>query len=67
VEILDFIHLTIIIVIFCDTVHLGYSYSFVRQSDWISSLVITTVAVIAVVLLTDEFILHFYALYEICG
>jgi len=39
--------------------------SCVRQSDWIISLVITTVAVIDIVLLTDEFILHFYALYEV--
>jgi len=37
----------------------------VRQSDWISSLEITTVAVIAIVLLTDEIMLHFYALNEV--
>jgi len=40
--------------------------SCVTQSDWISSLVITTVAVIVIVLLTDDFILRFYALYEVC-
>jgi len=40
--------------------------SCVRESDWISSLVNTTVAVIAIVLLTDEFRLHLYALYEVC-